>query len=135
MQCSHSTIHIHINIPSENMQILGWNSTCPAMKLDEAHSCTILRVFIDSHNTMQCQCVIKFIIDGLHPMILFENKNHAFINQNLLNVTSRMTISYTKPCVFLGSGFLESHRRLYTLSYTFWTFIVGVYEPLTWSFT
>ena len=53
-----------------------------------------------------------------------------FINQNILDVTSRMTISYTKPCIFMGSKFSRSHRRLRTPSYTFWTFTVGVYEPI-----
>ena len=36
------------------------------------------RVFTDSHHTMQCQCVIKSVIDELHPMIIFETKSFVY---------------------------------------------------------
>ena len=51
-----------------------------------------------------------------------------FINQNFFYVTSRMTISYTKPYVFCVQRIFGSHRRLRMPSNTFWTFTVGVYE-------
>ena len=76
---------------------------------------------------MRCKCVIKTIIDGLHLMILFEIKPF-FYKLNLLDAKPRMIISNTKPCVFFRV--LVSHHRLRTPSYTFWTFIVRVYEPV-----
>ena len=36
------------------------------------------RVFTDSHHTMQRQCVIKSVIDKLHPMIIFKQNSFVY---------------------------------------------------------
>ena len=77
------------------------------------------RVFTDSHHTMRCPRVIKIVIDGLHPIIVFKTKfifykpkvfGYHFSNDHF---TNKIIMS------FVGSGFLESHRRLYTPSTLF----------------
>ena len=77
------------------------------------------RVFTDSHHTMRCPCVIKTVIDELHPMILFKTK-FMFYKPKLFGFHfSNDHFIYKLLVSFVGSGFLESHRRLRTLSTLF----------------
>ena len=71
------------------------------------------RVFTDSHHTMRCPYVIKTVIDGLHPMIIFKTKV-MFYKPKLFGCHfSNGHFIYKIIMSFVGSGFLESHRRLH----------------------
>ena len=70
------------------------------------------RVFTDSHHTMRCPCVIKTVIDGLHPMILFKTKVMFYKPKIFGCHFSNDHFIYKTLVSFVGSGFLESHRRL-----------------------
>ena len=83
------------------------------------------RVFTDSHHTIQRQCVIKSVIDGLHPMIIYK--------QNLFVYKPKVFWILQNHMFFVGSEFLGSYRRLRTSFNTFWTFIVRMFEPI-WVF-
>ena len=77
------------------------------------------RVFIDFHHTMRCPCVIKTVIDGLHPMIIFKTKV-MFYKPKLFGCHfSNDHFIYKIIVSFVGSGFLESHHRLCTPSTLF----------------
>ena len=72
------------------------------------------RVFILFHHTMRCPCVIKTVIDGLHPMIIFKTKV-MFYKPKLFGCHfSNDHFIYKIIVYFVGSGFLESHHRLCT---------------------
>ena len=102
-------IHIHIQIPSKNMQFLLWNPTCHAMKI-RGQSCTMPRVLTDSHHTRvlptpitQCQipCVIKSIF-WITSNDHFTKQIHLFSNQNLFGCYTPMIIYIQNSCVFYG---------------------------------
>ena len=105
----------------------------------KTHSCTMARVFTDSHHTrdftdsyhtMRGLCLIKSVIDRLHPMIISKQKSFVY-KPKLIGCYTPNDISYTKLiCLFVGSEFLRSHHRLRMPSNTFWTFIVGVSKPV-----
>ena len=79
---------------------------------------------------MQCQCVIKTVIDGLHPMIIFEIKSFVY-KLNLLDAKPRMIISYTKSCVFFRESNFWGSSQAPQAFLHFWTSAVGVFEPVS----
>ena len=66
----------------------------------------------------ECQCVIKSI------------KIHLFSNQKLFGCYTPMIIYIQTHVSFMGRKFSGSHRRLCKCSNTFWTFTLGVSEPV-----
>ena len=77
------------------------------------------RVFTDSHHTMLCLCVIKTIIDGLYPMILFKTIVMFYKSKLFGCHFSNDHFIYKIIMSFVGSGFLESHYCLRTSSTLF----------------
>ena len=62
-------------------------------------------------------------------MIVFK-QIHLFINQKLFGCYTSNDHFIYKIMSFVGNEFLGSHHRIHTPSNTFWTFIVGVPEPI-----
>ena len=63
----------------------------------------------------------------------FTKQINLFSNQKFFECYTSMIIYIQNSCVFCGSEFSGSHRRLRAPSDTFWTFIVGVSQPV-WVF-
>ena len=80
------------------------------------------------HNAiLMCE---KSVIDGLHPMIILKQKSFVY-KPKLVGCYTPNDISYTKlMCLFVGSEFSRSHHKLRTPLNAFWTFTIGVSEPV-----
>ena len=60
-------------------------------------------------------------------MTIFQNKSFLFYKSKSIGQTPIFTCFYQDPCVFGGSKFLRSHRRLRTPSDTFANFHCWIY--------
>ena len=73
----------------------------------------------------QCRnpCVIKFIILGLHPMIILQKKNLFVFKTKAFWIFTSMIICFQKSmCLLWVANFPRSHHRLRKPSHTFMGF-------------
>ena len=83
------------------------------------HSCTMPRVLTYSLHTMQSQCVKNPSLMDYFQLLFSKQKSFVY-KPKLVGCYTPNDISYTKlMCLFVNSGFLESHRRLRTSSTLF----------------
>ena len=83
------------------------------------------RVPTDSYHTMSNPFVIKYIILGLHPMIILQKKkkiSFVFKPKAFWMFTSMIICFQKSMCLLWVANFLGSHRRLRKPSHTFTSF-------------
>ena len=109
--CNGHVPHIHIHIPSKNMQFLLWNPTCHAIKIDETQSCTMSRVLIDCHHnqvlTDSYHTMTKPIRDKIHHFWITSNDHftkqiHFSSNQKIFGCHTSMILCIQNHVCFYG---------------------------------